>query len=146
MQNWNGNGNAYGNAGQGMMGHGSMSRNQPQSRTVSNIATGQATQVMQPQAQKKRVKVGAGWNGQYGPQVSLDIAALHAISRFLQEQGVETGSLRLKFYANSNKLNPKAPDFTFVASDIFGVYIPGQGYQDLEVRPQAQSSGGNTQP
>lgn len=133
MQNFNGKG--YGN--KPTMG---------QTRAVQNFATGEQTHLMQPQAQKKRVKVAAGWNGNYGPQVSLDIAALHAISRLLQEQGVENGSLKLKFYANNNKINPKAPDFSFVASDIFGVYVTGQGYQDLEIRTQGNTGSTKGQP
>jgi hypothetical protein len=117
-----------------------------QARAVQNFATGEQTPLIQPVTQKKRVKVAAGWNGNYGPQVSLDIAALHAISRLLQEQGIENGSLKLKFYANSNKLNPKAPDFSFVASDIFGVYVAGQGYQELEIRTQEPKyRSGNTE-
>ena len=142
MQNFNGNGrNGYGNKptmGQQPMGQQPMG----QARAVQNFGTGEQTLVMQPVTQKKRVKVAAGWNGQYGPQVTLDIAALHAISRLLQEQGIENGSLKLKFYANSNKLNPKAPDFSFVASEIFGVYLSGQGYQELEIRTQGNT--GNT--
>lgn len=134
MQNFKGN-RAYGN--KPTMG---------QARAVQNFATGEETPLMQPVTQKKRVKVGAGWNGQYGPQVSLDIASLHAISRLLQEQGVENGSLKLKFYANSNKLNPKAPDFSFVASDVFGVYVTGQGYQELEIRTQGNTGSTQGQP
>jgi hypothetical protein len=123
-------------------------RQQPmgQTRAVQNFATGEQTPLIQPVTQKKRVKVAAGWNGQYGPLVSLDIAALHAISRLLQEQGIENGSLKLKFYANSNKLNPNGPDFSFVASDIFGVYVAGQGYQELEIRTQEPKyRSGNTE-
>ncbi|MEJ5328480.1 MAG: hypothetical protein WHU54_09590 [Candidatus Bathyarchaeia archaeon] len=134
MQNFNGKG--YGN--KPTMGQ--------QPRAVQNFATGEQTPLIQPVTEKKRVKVAAGWNGNYGPQVSLDIAALHAISRLLQEQGIENGSLRLKFYANSNKLNPKAPDFSFVASDIFGVYVTGQGYQELEIRTQGNTGSTQGQP
>lgn len=147
MQNFNGNG-GYGNKPMQQAHSYSVSNNtmpqkpigQQSMRPVQNLATGGTTQVVQTTAQKKRVKVAAGWNGQYGPQVTLDIAALHAISRLLLEQGIESGSLRLRFYANNNKLNPKAPDFTFVASEVFGIYMTGQGYQDLELRPQTQSN------
>jgi hypothetical protein len=133
MRNFNSNG--YGN--KPTMG---------QARVVQNFATGEQTPLIQPVTPKKRVKVAAGWNGNYGPQVSLDIAALHAISRFLQEQGIENGNLKLKFYANSNKLNPKGPDFSFVASDIFGVYVAGQGYQELEIRTQGNTGSTQGQP
>lgn len=143
MQNFNGNGrNGYGNKAS----IGPQPARQQTMRPVQNYATGNTTQVAQPATQKKRVKVAAGWNGQYGPQVSLDIASLHAISRLLQEQGIENGSLKLKFYANSNKLNPKAPDFSFVASDIFGVYVTGQGYQELEIRTQGNTGSTQGQP
>lgn len=105
-------------------------------KTIKNYATDEFESINVNSSQhrderKRRIKIGAGWHGNYGPQLSLNVDAILAVADFLRKQNVTDGYIKLRILEYKKKYTNSSPDFVLVTSNIIGLSSQ-EGYSELE--------------